>query len=257
MRKNDMALIYLQDIAVAMVLLTRLPLPALPDDAFKRQANATWAFPLVGSVVALIAGGVGVGLLALGLPAAAAAGILLAVQIVVTGAMHEDGLADCVDGLWGGFDRERRLEIMKDSAIGTYGVLALILSVGLRWLALSTLLPLGIGGVLTAAILSRAILPIMMTSLPNARRSGLSHSVGMPNTLPSVIALATGVALAIGLLGSNVILPMVVAYCCVFALGRIALAKIGGQTGDILGAAQQIAEGIVLLGLAALVGQSF
>ncbi|MFT4960036.1 MAG: adenosylcobinamide-GDP ribazoletransferase, partial [Paracoccaceae bacterium] len=163
MRKNDMAVISALDIAVALVLLTRLPLPALPDHAFRRQAYASWAFPLVGALVAMIAGGIGWGAFRLGLPLAAAAGILLGVQIILTGAMHEDGLADSVDGLWGGFSRERRLEIMKDSAIGTYGVLALILSVGLRWVALTALIPLGIGAVLAAAILSRAVLPFIMT----------------------------------------------------------------------------------------------
>jgi adenosylcobinamide-GDP ribazoletransferase len=256
MRKNDMAVIYLQDIAVAMVLLTRLPIPALPEPAFKRQAHAVWAFPLVGLVVALIAGGVGIGLLSVGVPAAASAGILLAVQITLTGAMHEDGLADSVDGLWGGFDRERRLEIMKDSAIGTYGVLALILSVGLRWVALTVLLPSGIGAVLIAAILSRAILPTVMTSVPTARRSGLSHSVGMPDKKAGALALGIGVALATVLMGPVFILPMVIAYCGVFALSRIALAKIGGQTGDILGASQQVAEVIILLGMAAMASQT-
>ena len=256
MRKNDMAVISALDFAVALVLLTRLPLPTLPDHAFKRQARATWAFPLVGIVVALIAGGIGWGVLLLGLPATAAAGILLAVQIILTGAMHEDGLADTVDGLWGGFDRARRLEIMKDSAIGTYGVLALILSVGLRWVALTALIPLGISAVLAAAILSRAVLPILMTSLPMARDTGLSHSVGTPDGQASVLALGIGVALAVVLMGTALILPMVIAFGAVFAFSRIALAKIGGQTGDILGASQQITEVIVLLGLAAAISQT-
>jgi adenosylcobinamide-GDP ribazoletransferase len=256
MRKNDMAVIYLQDFAVAMVLLTRLPIPALPEPAFKRQARAVWAFPLVGLVVALIAGGVGIGLLSLGVPAAASAGIVLAVQITLTGAMHEDGLADSVDGLWGGFDRERRLEIMKDSAIGTYGVLALIMSVGLRWVALTELLPFGIGAVLVAAILSRAILPVVMTSLPTARRSGLSHSVGMPDKKTSAIALGIGVTLAALLMGPVIILPMIVSFFGVFLLCRVALAKIGGQTGDILGAAQQVSEVLILRGLTIMMGQS-
>lgn len=256
MRKNDMAIISALDIPVALVLLTRLPVPALPDHAFDRQARATWAFPLVGVVVALIAGGFGWGVLMLGLPAAAAAGIVLALQIILTGAMHEDGLADSVDGLWGGFSRERRLEIMKDSDIGTYGVLALILSVGLRWVALTALIPLGIGAVLAAAILSRAVLPTVMTSLPMARDTGLSHSVGAPDRRASALALAIGVALATVLLGSVIILPMLIAFSAVFAFGRIALARIGGQTGDILGASQQITEVIVLLGLAATIGQT-
>lgn len=257
MRKNDMAMVSALDIAVALVLLTRLPVPALPDHAFQRQARAAWAFPLIGGIVALIAGGLGYGVLMLGLPAAAAAGIVLAVQIILTGAMHEDGLADSVDGLWGGFDRARRLEIMKDSAIGTYGVLALILSVGLRWVALTALIPLGIGAVLVAAILSRAVLPTVMTSLPLARTTGLSHSVGAPDRRASALALGIGVGLATALMGSAIILPMIVAFAAVFGLSRIALAKIGGQTGDILGASQQITELVVLLGLAATVSQTF
>ena len=256
MRKNHIAVIHLQDIAVALVLLTRLPLPALPAKAFKRQAQASWAFPLVGVVVALISGGIGLALLSGGLPTAAAAGIVLAVQIILTGAMHEDGLADSADGLWGGFDRERRLEIMKDSAIGTYGVLALILITGLRWLALTVLLPLGIGAVLAAAILSRAVLPVIMAYVPAARCSGLSHSVGAPDKKASAVALAIGVALVVVIMGTVIVLPMVIAFGGVFALSRVALVKIGGQTGDILGASQQITEVIVLLGLAAMITQT-
>lgn len=256
MRNSNMAVTFLQDIVVALVLLTRLPLPALPSETFRRQAQASWAFPLVGVVVALIAGGIGIGLLSLGLPATAAAGITLAVQIFITGAMHEDGLADTVDGLWGGFERERRLEIMKDSAIGTYGVLALILTAGLRWLALTVLLPLGIGPLLAAAILSRAVLPVIMASVPAARRSGLSHSVGAPNKKASAVALGIGVALATVVMGPIIVLPMIIAFSGVFALSRVALAKIGGQTGDILGAAQQITEVIVLLGLVTMITQT-
>lgn len=253
MRKNDTAIISLMDIAVALVLLTRLPLPALPDAAFTRQARATWAFPLAGLAVGTIAAITGWGALALGLPAAAAAGLILTVQIIVTGAMHEDGLADTFDGLWGGWSRERRLIIMKDSAIGTYGVLALVLSLGLRWVALSALIPLGFGVVVAAAVLSRGVLPIIMATLPPARDTGLSHSVGAPDRKAAVIALGLGAGLAVLAAGSWIILPMAVAYAAVFGLTQIARVKIGGQTGDILGASQQIAEIVVLLALASRV----
>ncbi|MFT7596440.1 MAG: adenosylcobinamide-GDP ribazoletransferase, partial [Paracoccaceae bacterium] len=145
MPENDKPPFAVSDVAVAFVLLTRLPLPTLPDHAFARQAHAAWAFPLVGLVVALLAGGMGWAALRLGLPASIAAGLVLGAQIMLTGAMHEDGLADTADGLWGGFNADRRLEIMKDSAIGTYGVLALILSLGLRWAALTLLLPISPG----------------------------------------------------------------------------------------------------------------
>lgn len=249
MGKNDIRVVSVLDIAVAVVLLTRLPLPKLPDRAFERQARAAWAFPVVGGIVAGIAGAIGWLALLLGLPPAGAAGVILTLQIVLTGAMHEDGLADTADGLWGGNDRARRLEIMKDSAIGTYGVLALILSLGLRWVALATLIPFGFGAVVAAGILSRAVLPVIMTALPAARDTGLSRHVGAPDRRVSALALGLGVVLAGAVIGGAIVLPMVLAFGAVFGLTQIARAKIGGQTGDILGASQQIAEVVFLLAM--------
>lgn len=237
----------LQDFAVAVLLLTRLPLPRLPDHAFDHQARAVWAFPIVGVLVGALAVGTGWTALQVGLPAGAAAGLLLLVQIILTGAMHEDGLADTVDGVWGGHTPERRLEIMKDSAIGTYGVLALILSLGLRWVALTALIPAGFGAVLGAAVLSRAGMPVLMAALPHARESGLSHHVGAPQQGSAALAVLVGLVLTLGFGGVGMILPAFVAGLGIIGLGLIAKAKIGGQTGDILGAAQQIIECSILL----------
>ncbi len=240
------------DIAVALALLTRLPLPRLGDDAFADQARSSWAFPLVGLVVGALSGAVGLVMLALGLPGAVAAGGVTGMQIVLTGAMHEDGLADTADGLWGGWTRERRLEIMKDSAIGTYGVLALILSVGLRWGALAGLMSSGIGPVIAAAALSRAVLPAVMHLLPHARASGLSHRVGAPDGRNVLIALGLGGAIAVIAAGPGAVLALGLAALGCAGLARVAMGKIGGQTGDILGASQQIAEIMVLLTLLGL-----
>ena len=239
------------DPAVALVLLTRLPLPALPERCFARQARAAWAFPLVGLVVALLAGLAGWLAMGLGLPAGIAAGVVLATQIVLTGAMHEDGLADSCDGLWGGYARERRLEIMRDSVIGTYGVLGLVISVGLRWQALALLLPVGIGGLIAAAVLSRGLLPALMTALPPARSDGLSKGVGVPGWDTAGVALILGLGIALFAGGAVVLLPALVAVLGVVAVSALAKAKLGGQTGDILGAAQQVAEVVILLGLVA------
>lgn len=251
MGKSDPVRRVPMDVAVALALLTRLPLPSLPQSAFASQARAVWAFPVVGAVTGVLAASVGLGTLSLGLPATVAAGLCLAVQILLTGAMHEDGLADTADGLWGGWSRERRLEIMKDSAIGTYGVLALILSLGLRWSALTLLLPLGAAPVIAAAMLSRAAMPVIMAALPHARADGLSRSVGAPPR-PAVLA---GLVLALGsaalLLGMAIIAPVLSAAALVAGLALLARARIGGQTGDILGASQQLAEIAVLLGLLA------
>lgn len=259
MRKNDTgtARALFNDAAVALVLLTRLPLPRLPDAAFTGQARAAWAFPLAGIAVALIAGAAGLTALALGVTPAAVALLVIAAQIALTGAMHEDGLADTVDGLWGGFTRERRLEIMKDSRIGSYGVLVLVIGVGLRWAALAALIAAGHlwGPLLAAAALSRGTLPALMTVLPPARPGGLSSSVGRPGRDASLAALALGAALALVATGPAVILPALAALLAVLGLAHLARIRIGGQTGDILGAAQQLAEIVLLLGLqAALAG---
>jgi adenosylcobinamide-GDP ribazoletransferase len=251
MPKTEQKPVLLLDVAVAFALLTRLPQPSLPDAAFSNQARAGWAFPLVGALVAVLAGGLGLGALTLGLPVAAAAGLVLATQIILTGAMHEDGLADTADGLWGGWTRERRLEIMKDSAIGTYGVLALTLSLGLRLAALSALLVSGIGPVIVAATVSRALMPAVMTALPHARDRGLSHDVGSPGWPVSGIAALLGIALALSVCGAAALIPIGLAIVAVVAIAAIARAKIGGQTGDILGAGQQLAEIAILLGFAA------
>lgn len=247
MRLNDCIRSAPLDIAVAMVLLTRLPLPTLPDRAFAHQARATWSFPLVGLVIGAIAGGAGLGLLALGLPAGAVAELVLGVQIALTGAMHEDGLADTADGFWGGQTRDQRLAIMKDSAIGSYGVLALILSLGLRWSALAILLPSGVLPVVVVAVLSRACLPVLMTALPHARAGGLSQSVGRPGRGVAGLSALLGLVLALALLGPAVVASALSAAVCVAALAILAHRKIGGKTGDVLGAAQQVAECAILL----------
>ncbi len=251
MRKYD---IRAADILLALVLLTRLPLPHLPKAAFARQSTAVWAFPFAGLAVALPACLLASLALSLGLPPMVAAGLALAVQILLTGAMHEDGLADTADGFWGGFDKARRLEIMKDSQIGTYGVLALILGLGLRWGALATLLQtLGPSPLLALAALSRASMPVLMHSLPNARQAGLSHGVGRPGKMPVILGAGIALVISMPLLGPVAMLcAAVTMLAATLGLAALARAKIGGQTGDILGATQQICEIAGLMVLLAL-----
>ncbi|CUH98123.1 adenosylcobinamide-GDP ribazoletransferase [Leisingera aquaemixtae] len=247
MRKND---IQANDVLLALVLLTRLPLPHLPPQAFERQAKAVWAFPLAGLAVALPAALLAALALAAGLPPAVAAGLALAVQVLLTGAMHEDGLADTADGLWGGFNRERRLEIMKDSRTGAYGVIALILGFGLRWTALAALLQVaGPWPLLALAMMSRAVMPALMAALPNARSAGLSQTVGRPRALPCLLAAGLAVFLSLPLIGAAAFGTALAMGAAAMGLGALARAKIGGQTGDILGAAQQVAEIAGLLAL--------
>lgn len=240
----------IRDLRAALSLLTRLPLPA--PAAFPKPP-AVWAWPLAGLVVGGMAALCGMAALALGLPPALAAVAVLAVGCLTTGALHEDGLADTADGLWGGWDKDRRLAIMKDSHIGSYGVMALLLVTLARWSAAAALLAAGDWrALIAAATLSRTPMGVLMATLPNARGAGLSQSVGRPTAMQVGLSILLAAGLALGLTGSAalVLLPMVGVVTLVLA--RIAMAKIGGQTGDILGASQQLAELAALASAVAL-----
>ena len=130
MANRDILRQFSGDLRLALGLLTRLPLPSTPDMA--RGAQAAWAWPLAGLAPAALAALAMTLGSALGVLPGVTAALGLAVSVMVTGAMHEDGLADTADGLWGGWTPERRLEIMKDSRLGTYGVLGLVSAVSLR-----------------------------------------------------------------------------------------------------------------------------
>lgn len=240
------------ELRVALALLTRLPLPLSPQVFAAHKSNVFWAYPVVGGIVALLAATTGLLALGLNLPPWAVAALILTTQITVTGALHEDGLADSVDGLWGGWDRARRLDIMKDSHIGSYGVLALILSVLIRVACLAALADHGtatlILALLAAGPLSRAACVMVMFALPNARQNGLSASAGRPNTTALTASLAIG---ALSCLIFGTLAALLIAAASVFTTIQIARTKIQGQTGDILGATQQLTEITILLCLAA------
>lgn len=256
MTKNDSPLFAPTDVVAAIGLMTRLPVKVDAEKAQSRGARAAWAYPVAGAIVALIAAALGFGLSLANLPAGIIAGAVLLTQVVVTGALHEDGLADTADGLWGGWTVERRLEIMKDSRIGTYGVLALVFSVLFRWSLLTALVatPHFFAALLVAATVSRAGMIGVMYALPNARKGGLSAQTGRPSVVTTAagIVLSYGLALALFGFGGSVTLALA-STVAMAGLGTIAKAKIGGQTGDVLGASQQVNEIMVLAALVALV----
>lgn len=243
-----MSLVTLGDIRTSVALLTRIPVKA----EFDRASQATWAYPLAGAAVAIVAGAILSSLLWLGVDAMIAAGIWIALTVVLTGAMHEDGLADCADGFWGGFEKARRLEIMKDSQIGSYGVIALALSLGTRWLAVGMILESGgwFWTLLAVEVLSRSVIPGIMHGLPHARNIGLSHAQGRPAINAALIAAAIGFSVAFIALGWIAIKLCILVVLTSFAAAALAQRKIGGQTGDVLGAAQQIALLVSLIALA-------
>ena len=228
------------DITDAIGLLTRLPVTS--DGT--RGARAAWAWPLAGVAVAFIAVCVGWITSLLGVPAPLIAALVLGVQIMATGALHEDGLADCADGFWGGMDRERRLTIMKDSRIGVYGVVALVLALMVRWSALTLLIEADalFGALIATAALSRVPMVALMATLPPAREDGLSRLVGRPDQDTALVAAALAATLALITIGFSAVPVAVIIVAVAFGLGRLALSRIGGQTGDVLGASQQLSE---------------
>ncbi|MCF2904408.1 adenosylcobinamide-GDP ribazoletransferase [Octadecabacter sp. CECT 8868] len=241
------------DLSAALGLLSRLPVPVNTELATSRGGAAAWAYPIAGLAIGVIACFVGQVALWLGLPASLAAGLIVASFAITTGGMHEDGLADCADGFWGGWDKINRLKIMKDSHTGVYGVIALVLGLGLRWQAVALLLVTPFWpALICVAMLSRAAMVPMMAHLPHARTEGLSHSVGRPQPATAWSAMGIAGIAALILLQLAALWLLIATLMATLACAQIARAKVGGQTGDVLGATQQITEIAALLTLVAV-----
>ena len=241
-----------RDILVALSLLTRLPIK-LSEDAYEKSAKAAWAYPLVGVVTGLLVCFVAQVTLTLGLPLWCAAILALATGMIVTGAMHEDGLADCADGFWGGWDPAMRLKIMKDSQIGTYGVLALLVTQTIRFGAVLEILSWNNWALPLIAlhVASRAVMPAIMAHLPHARDTGLSRSVGKISTSSATRSVAIGAGALVLAFGFSGFVLAICGALAAFLCAQLARKKIGGQTGDVCGASQQITEITLLLALLA------
>ena len=238
----------------ALRFLTRLPAGTADGAAAPGLAAAAWAFPLVGVVIGILGGIVYAIADAFALPKMAAALLALVATMLATGALHEDGLADTADGFGGGHTREHKLEIMRDSRIGTYGVLALIVTVGLRLVALAAIATPwhGLGALVAAHTLARGLLPAALHLLPPARADGLGHGAGQPDVQMAAVAAIVAVVMAFIALGVGIALTAALAAVLVaIAIGILANRAIGGQTGDVLGAIEQGAETAALLAAAA------
>ena len=173
---------FLKDVYVSVVFLTRLPAPGWPDAAARKLSTGMWAFPIAGILIATIAGVVYALCDAMELPVYISALFAVVALIIATGGLHEDGLSDLADGIWGGSDADKRLAIMSDSRIGAYGAIALIVSVTGRAAAIATIgEPVFVfGALVAAAAVSRAVMPAVMTFGTPAKTDGLGVSAGAP-----------------------------------------------------------------------------
>jgi adenosylcobinamide-GDP ribazoletransferase len=225
---------------VALMLLTRLPAGRLGEPV-PTLAQAAWAFPLAGLAVGGVVAAVMAAGQALGWPAAVAAGVAMVAGLLATGGLHEDGLGDVADGFGGGHTRERKLEIMKDSRLGSYGAIALVMALGLRWLLLAQ------AGtpwrIVALAVASRALLVAALALMPAARSDGLGRSASGVGVWRLAVGLGLGGAVLLGGLGVWAGLAAGLGMVLAVALmGWVACRQIGGQTGDVLGAMQLIGE---------------
>lgn len=243
----------MRGLRAAMSLLTRAP-AGMPAPGASDLARAVPWFPVVGGLVGLVVAGSYAGLIVV-LPPVAAAGLALAVGLLLTGALHEDGLADTADAMGAG-DPEEARRILKDPAHGTFGVLAIVLSVVLRVAALATLDAWTAVAILAGAgALSRGAAASLLAVARPASDAGLGASYATATSRKDA-GVAIAVALGIGAisLGVMVVPAALLSALASAGVGVLAARRIGGVTGDVLGAAQQVAEILVLLlGTAAVV----
>jgi adenosylcobinamide-GDP ribazoletransferase len=242
-------------LAAALGFFTRLPLPASwfdNSDAKDDLARAAVWFPVAGLLIAIVPA-VFFWYFSGMLPATIAAGLAIALGMLLTGALHEDGLADCLDGLGGGRDKTTILEIMRDSRIGIFGGSALVFSIGLRWAALASLAPTaGIAALLIAHLTGRGAMTTALAFSTYARKQGtgtiVASGISYQNwILTIVVCLILAIILGglSGLFASLAGLVAAATFLLYFA------SKAGGYTGDALGGMEQIAEIVVLVFLAA------
>src|SRR5258706_14617593 len=244
---------WLDDVLAAAAFLTRVPVPHLASPP--NLARAYRAFPLLGAAIGAAVGAVDLLLLWIGLPAIAAAALALGAGAMLTGALHEDGFADLADGFGGGRDKAAKLDVMRDSRLGTFGALALLTCFVAKSVAMS-ILPRS--EVLVAMIvthaLARAPLAVLAASMPYARADGLAASAGRPDSLIALTACVVAALIAlVALPATTAMIAAFVTAVAAASLAALAQQQIGGQTGDVLGAAEQVCEVAVLLTLAARV----
>ena len=242
------------DLAAAFILLTRIPIPWArlnpTNPELKPNINRSlWAFPLVGFCVSVIGAMVFTFSLALHLPSLLAAALAILAMIFTTGGYHEDGLADVADGFGGGREKDRKLEIMRDSWVGTYGIIALVMSLVLRVITLGYMsLSLAIAALLVTGALSRFWMLCTLKAMAPARKAGSSAAAGIPQNHHILIAAAFSLGVCFLLLPVTYVFPVIaVAFVAFLVVSLISHQQIGGHTGDVLGTVQQVTEIAILI----------
>lgn len=233
----------MKGLITAIQTLSILPIRGKGCEDFAK--SLPW-FPIVGLLLGLIL--VGIAQACTAVSAEATAVLLLLAGVLLTRGFHMDGLADCVDGFGGGYTRERVLEIMKDSATGAFGSMAIALSLLIKWVALTHLISTGNSAVIIMAyVASRALQVEQMVRLPYARANGTAASfVAGATPMHRLIALTTAAIIAFSLKGITGIIYLAIAWLAAFIFGAYCNKRVGGITGDLLGTTSEITETLIL-----------
>jgi adenosylcobinamide-GDP ribazoletransferase len=248
---------------IALQFFTRLPIPAWVGFEASWLQHASRYFPLVGLVVGAIAAAV-YHAAALVLPAPVAAVLSTAASIYATGAFHEDGFADTCDGLGGGMTRERALEIMKDSRVGAYGAIGIVCMLAAKLTALAMLPPhLAVAALLLAHPLSRLAATALIWKLEYVRAEGKAKPLatrmsGAEFAIAALTCVLPALVLwAGGWIASGALLAALLAAAgAALWLGHKLVRRLGGYTGDCLGAVQQLAEVLIYIAILATLGHA-
>ncbi|MHB1415348.1 MAG: adenosylcobinamide-GDP ribazoletransferase [Chloroflexota bacterium] len=241
------------DLYAALCFLTALPLPDRPVKP-EQMARSTAYFPLVGLLIGLAVAGLDHLFRLMWSPSVATVGVLIAF-IMITGGLHLDGLMDSCDGLFGRRDPARRLEIMRDSRVGSFGVLGAVAVLLLEYIALAELPPaLRAGAIMTLACLSRGAMVLAIWGFPYARAEGLG-SAFKAGVGPRQVAVAGATAVAVAIIAAQSagIVLVGTAVGATLLVAAFTCTRIPGLTGDSYGAIEVIVELTVLLTLLALV----
>jgi adenosylcobinamide-GDP ribazoletransferase len=245
---------------IAVQFFTRIPVPAWVGHSAQQLDQAVRYFPLVGICVGALAAAV-LWLGAQALPLSLAVGLSIAAGILITGAFHEDGLSDFADGMGGGHSKEKALVIMKDSRVGAYGVIALVLVLLLKYQALLALcgaqsLPFAVAALIAAHTISRLMAASIMLTQRYIRDddSARAKPAAQLSTASFLIALLTSIAASGILSAAGAHITVMFAAVGAAFLMRVYLAwrlqkRLGGYTGDCLGAVQQLSELAFYMGL--------
>jgi adenosylcobinamide-GDP ribazoletransferase len=243
-----------EELGLAVGLLTRFPLPAFEKRTAASNGSAFWAYPLVGAVVGVCAGATFWLAVAAGFGTTVAALLAIAAMLLAGGGLHEDGLSDFWDGLGGGRSRAAKLAIMRDSRVGTYGALALFLTLALQVRLLVDLHyytgPATVAaGLIAAEAVARGAIALPVICLAPAREDGLGRFMTELNAAPLAIGIAISAAIAGVALGSHGLVLIIGGIFGAAAVVLLAWRFLNGFTGDVLGATAATAR---LTALAAL-----